>query len=133
MIALAAHSRPIASPDAGELMSAVVSEFASFALDCLETAVFVLDSNSRIHFTSAAARRLLDDNRLYARNGQSFTRIVGDATALRHLVHQSVDRSSIGPAQMTVPRFGDVENALRPAVVAINRSSERHPALPIVM
>jgi len=133
MIALAAHSRPIASPDMGELMTAVTSEFASFALDCLETAVFVLDSDSRIHFTSAAARRLLEDGRLYMRSGQLFSPIVGETTALRHLVNQSVDVSSHAPAQMTFHRLGDVENPLCLAVVAINRSGERQPELPFVM
>jgi DNA-binding CsgD family transcriptional regulator len=133
MIALAAHSRPVASPDIGELMTAVTGEFASFALDCLETAVFVLDSDSRIHFTSAAARRLLEDGRLYVRNGQLFSPIVGETTALRHLINHCVDVSPVGPARMTFHRLGDVENALCLAVVATRRSGERQTDQPYVM
>ena len=60
-------------------------QFASFALDCLETAVFVLDGDSRVRFASAAARRLLDDGRLHMRNGQLGSPIIGESTALRRL------------------------------------------------
>src|SRR5262245_60948204 len=101
MIALAVHSRPIASPDPGELMTAVVSQFARFALDCVQTAVFVLDSDSRVHFTNAAARHLLEDGRLSVRNSQLGSSIVGETMALRRLVNQSLELSSVGPVQMT--------------------------------
>jgi DNA-binding CsgD family transcriptional regulator len=133
MIALAAHSRPIVSPDAGELMTAVASQFASFALDCLETAVFVLDGDSRVHFTSAAAKRLLDDDRLSIRNGQLGSPIIGETAALRQLVNQCVQVSSIGPAQMTFHRLGDVEEALCLAVVAIRRPGQLQDNQPFVM
>jgi DNA-binding CsgD family transcriptional regulator len=133
MIALAAHSRPTAAPDAGELMTAIVGQFASFALDCLETAVFVLDSDSRIHFASAAARRLLDEDRLSVRNGQLWSSIPGETTALRRLVDQCVDAASAGPAKMTFHRLGDVENALYLAAVPARRSGEREQGQPFVM
>jgi DNA-binding CsgD family transcriptional regulator len=133
MIALAAHSRSVASPDAGELMASVADQFASFALDCVETAVFVLDSDSRIHFANAAARRLLEDGRLSIRNGQLCSLIVGETTALRRLVNQCLEVSSIGPAQMTFHRLGDVEEPLCLAVVAARRPGEAQLDQPFVM
>ena len=133
MIALAAHSRPVASPDARELMVSVADQFASFALDCVETAVFVLDSESRIHFANAAARRLLEDGRLSIRNGQLCSLIVGETAALRRLVNQCLEVTSIGPAQMTFHRLGDVEEALCLAVVAARRPGEAQLDQPFVM
>ena len=133
MIALAARSRPVASPDARELMVSVADQFASFALDCVETAVFVLDSDSRIHFANAAARRLLEDGRLSIRNGQLCSLIVGETAALRRLVNQCLEVTSIGPAQMTFHRLGDVEEALCLAVVAARRPGEAQLDQPFVM
>ena len=133
MIALAAHSRPFISPDVGELMTTVAGQFASFALDCLETAVFVLDGDSRVRFTSAAARRLLEDGRLHLRNGQLGSPIIGETTALRRLVEQCLDVSSAGPAQMTFHRLGDVEDPLCLAVVAARRPGEAQLDQPFVM
>ena len=133
MIALAAHSRPAAAPDAGELITAVASQFASLALDFLETAVFVLDSDARIHFANASARRLLEDGRLSIRNGQLFSPVVGETTALRRLVNQCLEVSSIAPAQMTFHRLGDVEDALCLAIVAARRPGEGQLDQPFVM
>ena len=133
MIALAAHSRPVASTDAGGLMASVADQFASFALDCVETAVFVLDSDSGIHYANAAARRLLEDGRLSIRNGQLCSPAVGGTMALRRLINQCLEASSIAPAQMTFQRLGDVEDALCLAAVAARRPGERQPVLPFVM
>src|SRR5262245_30044767 len=130
MIALAAHSRPAFRHDSDELVTAVAAQFASFALDCLETAVFVLDGDSRVHFTNAAARRLLDESRLQVRNGQLWSAIDCETTALRRLVNRCIEVPSVGPAQMTFQRLGDVENALCLAAIAAHRSGERQPGRP---
>lgn len=136
MIALAAHRHPTApptvQPDFSEL-TAVTSQFASFALDCLEAAVFVLDRDTRIQFTSAAARRLLEEGRLSIRNGQLCSAIGGETATLRRLVRQCVEVSSIGPSQMTFHRLGDVEDALCLAVVAARRPGEARLDQPFVM
>jgi DNA-binding CsgD family transcriptional regulator len=133
MIALASHSRPAASPDTGELITAVAGQFASFALDCLETAVFVLNGDLHIQFASAAARHLLEEGRLSARNGQLCSPLNGETATLRRVVRQCVERSSIGPSQMTFYRLGDVEDALCLAVVAARRPGEARQDQPFVM
>jgi DNA-binding CsgD family transcriptional regulator len=137
MIALASHCRPTAlttvQPESSELMTAVTGQFATFALDCLETAVFVLDRDARILFTSASARRLLEEGRLYVRNGQLCSPINGETATLRRVVRQCVEVSSIGPSQMAFHRLGDVEDALCLAVVAARRPGEARQDQPFVM
>lgn len=137
MIALAAHRRPTSPPifqdNAGALRSAATGDFAAFALDCLETAVFVLDREARIKFASAAARRLLEDGRLSVRNGQLGSPVDGETPVLRRLVRQCVEVASFGPAQMTFHRLGDVENTLCLAVVVARKPAERQLEQPFVM
>ena len=115
MITLAAHRHPAApptvQPQSSEL-TAVTDQFASFALDCLETAVFVLDADLRIHFASAAAKRLLDEGRLFARYGLLGSPIGGKRRRFGASSSSASRLSSIGPAPMTFHRLGDVEDAL---------------------
>ena len=132
MITLAAHRHPAAPPESTE-PTAVTGQFASFALDCLETAVFVLDRDLRIQFASAAARRLLEEGRLSDRNGQLCSPIDGETATLRRVVRQCVELSSIGPSQMTFHRLGDIEDALCLAVVAARRPGEARQDQPFVM
>ena len=136
MITLAAHRHPAAPPTVQPESSeptAVTDQFASFALDCLETAVFVLDRDLRIQFASAAAKRLLEEGRLSDRNGQLCSPIDGETAVLRRVVRQCVELSSIGPSQMTFHRLGDVEDALCLAVVAARRPGEARQDQPFVM
>ncbi len=111
----------------------MTGQFASFALDCLEAAVFVLDGDLHIQFASAAARRLLEEGRLSDRNGQLCSPINGEAATLRRVVRQCVELSSIGPSQMTFHRLGDIEDALCLAVVAARRPGEARQDQPFVM
>jgi DNA-binding CsgD family transcriptional regulator len=114
-------------------MGVATGEFAAFALDCLEAAVFVVDSDTHIKFASAAAQRLLKENRLRLRNGKLCSPFDGETTALRRLVQQCVDATASGPTQMTFHRLGDDENVLCLAVVAARRSLERQPERPFVL
>jgi DNA-binding CsgD family transcriptional regulator len=116
MIALAAHrhpaSPPAIEPNSNALMTAVASQFAALALDYIETAVFVLDADSRIHFASATAKRMLETGRLCERNGLLISANSSETTALRRVVRQCVEAASSSPVPMTFCRLGDAEDAL---------------------
>ena len=105
MIALAAHRQPTflppIEPHSSELMTSGTGQLAALALDYIETAVFVLDANSRIHFASATAKRMLETGRLSARNGLLVSAIGSETKALRLVVKQCVEAASSGPVPMT--------------------------------
>src|SRR5689334_17335365 len=92
MIALAAHRRPTSpcpvQPEASELAGAMTVQLASLALDCLETAVFIVDADARITFSSRAAKRLVDDGRLCVRNDRLGSPLEGETLMLRRLIKQ---------------------------------------------
>lgn len=116
MIALAAHRHPTSPPPieprSSALMTAATAQFAAVALDYIETAVFVLDADSRIHFASATAKRMLEAGRLSERNGLLFSAIGSETTALRRVVKQCVEAASSSSEPMTFYRLGEVEDAL---------------------
>ena len=137
MIALSALRQPT-SPSVAYARAAVPAadlsgELAAFALDCLEAAVFVLDRDMRIQFTSASARRLLDDGRLLVRHGQLVSPHDREAPMLRRLVKQCAEAGSSATAQMTFHRLGDEDNALCLAVVAARPMGGCTLELPFVM
>ena len=123
MIALAAHRRPTSpaniEPDTTALVTALGGQFAALALDYLETGVLVLDGNLRIHFASAAARRLLETGRLCARNGLLSSPEDSEATRLRRIVKQCTEAASAGPVQMTFHRLGEVDDVLCLGLVVV--------------
>lgn len=125
MIALAAHRHPtslsIARAGTTMPMDGITSDLAAFALDCLEAAVFVLDRDMHIQFASAAARRLMEEGRLVARNGQLGSPHDRETPALRRLIRQCIEVTPIAAGQMTFQRLGDDDNALCLAVVATRR------------
>ena len=131
MIALAAHRRPVwplAFPlDPGGLVTAVADQFAALALDYFETGVFVLDADSRIHFASAAARRLLETGRLCSHNGLLVSSVGWETTTLRRIVKQHIAASSSSPAQMMFHRLGDVEDVLCLGLVSARGPSGGKP------
>jgi DNA-binding CsgD family transcriptional regulator len=131
MIALAAHRRSNAlctvQSDVSELASAMTVQLASLALDCLETAVFVLETDARIMFSSRAAKRLIDDGRLCIRDSRLGSPIDGETLMLRRLVKQCAQGTSNGSAQTTFHRLGDVDDTLCLAAVTARGSEERQP------
>jgi DNA-binding CsgD family transcriptional regulator len=136
MIVLAAHRRstlPTIDPRSSEFLTAVAGQFAALALDYLETAVFVLDGDSRIQFANAAAKRLFDTGRLSARNGLLSSPDSAEITALRRLVKQCVEGAVSSPAQMCFHRLGDADSALCLALVAVRQPAGAKPGRPIVM
>jgi DNA-binding CsgD family transcriptional regulator len=137
MIALAAHRRStspaIAAPGAGDFMTAVAGQFATLALDYLETCVFVLDGDSRIHFSNAAAKRLFDTGRLSMRSGLLSSPDDAEITVLRRLVKKCVEASVSGRAAMTFHRLSDGEDALCLALVAVRQPAVGPADKPLVM
>ena len=133
MIALAAHRHPASPPifasDPGALMTTVADRFATLALDYIETGVFVLDADSRIHFASAAAKRLLQTGRLCTQSGLLSSPVGVETTVLRRAVRQCVEAAASGPARMTFHRLGDVEDALCLGVVAARGPGGGRPFL----
>jgi DNA-binding CsgD family transcriptional regulator len=130
MIALAAHRQPTflppIEPYSSELMTSGTGQLAALALDYIETAVFVLDADSRIHFASATAKRMLEAGRLSARNGLLVSAIGSETKALRLVVKQCVEAASSGSVPMTFCRLGDAEDALcLGLVVASEREGDR--------
>ena len=123
MIALAAHRHPISpsniDPGTSALVTALGGQFAALALDYLETGVLVLDANLRIHFASAAARRLLETGRLCARNGLLSSPVDAEAIRLRRIVKQYAEAASAGSIQMTFHRLGEVDDVLCLGFVAV--------------
>jgi len=111
MIALAAHRRqafpPHEEPYAGAVMSAVAGHSAALALDYLEQGVFILDADSQIQFASAAARRLIETNRLCIRNGFLCSPIASETMTLRRLVKERIAAASAGRAAMIFHRLDD--------------------------
>ncbi len=130
MIALAVHRRrispPTIEPNSSGLMTALTSQFAALALDYLETGVFVLDADTRIHFASAAAKRLLETGRLCTRNGLLASPRDGETSTLRRVVKQCVEAPSSSSMQMTFHRLGDVEDVLCLGLVAAHAPSSLH-------
>jgi DNA-binding CsgD family transcriptional regulator len=136
MIALTAHRRSTSLTSelrSGEFLTAVTGQFAALALDYLETCVFVLDADSRIHFANAAAKRLFENGRLSTRNGLLSSPDGAEITALRRIVKQCVEASASGPAAMTFHRLGDGEDALCLALVAVRQAAGRSADKPLVM
>ena len=131
MIALATHSQPTFPPaieqNPAALLTDVTSQFAALALDYIETAVFVLDADSRIHFASATAKRMLETSCLCARNGLLASPVGTETKALRHLVKQCAEAASSGSVPMTFFRLGDLEDAVCLGLV-VAREPERHNA-----
>ena len=136
MIALAANRRPILpsnfAPDTSALVTVLGGQFAALALDYLETGVLVLDGNLRIHFASAAARRLLETGRLCARNGLLSSPVDAEAARLRRIVKQYTEAASAGSIQMTFHRLGEVDDVLCLGFVAA-RASGSAPDKPFVI
>jgi DNA-binding CsgD family transcriptional regulator len=123
MIALTAYRRPVSpsssEPNTSALVTALGGQFAALALDYLETGVLVLDCSLRIHFASAAAKRLLETGRLCARNGLLSSPEDSEATRLRRIVKQCTEAASAGPVQMTFHRLAEVDDVLCLALVAV--------------
>lgn len=114
------HDEP---PESGAIAAAIAGQSAALALDYLEHAVFVLDADSCIHFASAAAHRLIDADRLYARNGQLSSPAASETAALRRLVRESIEATSFGPAPMVFHRLDATDNALCLGVTAARHSA----------
>jgi DNA-binding CsgD family transcriptional regulator len=135
MIALATYRRPISppnfDPDTSVLVTALGGQFAALALDYLETGVLVVDGNLRIHFASAAARRLLETGRLCARNGLLSSPVDSEASALRRIVKECTEASA-SSIQMTFHRLGEVEDVLCLGLIAV-RVSGSAPDRPFVI
>ena len=131
MIALAAHRHPISpsniDPGTSTLITALGGQFAALALDYLETGVLVLDANLRIHFASAAARRLLETGRLCARNGLLSSPVDAEAIRLRRIVKQYAETASAGSIQMTFHRLGEVDDVLCLGFVAVRVGGSDRP------
>lgn len=127
MIALAAHRRQTTAlqiaPVPGEIVTSLASQFATLALDYLETGVFILDADSRIHFASAAAKHLLETGRLSVRNERLCSPVAAENTTLRRNVKQCIEATS-APTSMIFQRLGDVDDVLCLGLVAASQPCE---------
>jgi DNA-binding CsgD family transcriptional regulator len=114
MIAMAAHRRQTMplhqEPEAA--IVALAGQPATLALDYLGHAVFILDANSRIQFASAAARQLIETDRLCVQNGSLCSRFASETTTLRRLVRERVEAAAFGRTPMTFQRLDAADDAL---------------------
>lgn len=112
----AVHHRP-AAPSHIEAetraagLAALGDQFAALALDHLGTGVLVTDGTLRLHFASAAARRLLESGRLCVRSGCLSSPVGAEATGLRRIIKQCVASASSG-SRMTFHRLGEADDLL---------------------
>jgi DNA-binding CsgD family transcriptional regulator len=108
-------------------MAAFAGQFAALALDYIETAVFVLDADSHIHFASATAKRMLETGRLCARNGVLSAPVCAETLALRRVVKQCAEAAASSSVPMTFCRLGDVDDALCLGVVVAREPEGCNP------
>jgi DNA-binding CsgD family transcriptional regulator len=114
MIALAAHRRHT-MPFHQEPEAAVVAlagQPATLALDYLGHAVFILDADSRIRFASAAARRLIETDRLCVQNGSLCSPFGSETMTLRRLVRERIEAAAFGQPPMIFQRLDAADDAL---------------------
>ncbi len=114
MIALAAHRRQTMplhrEPEAA--IVALAGQPATLALDYLGHAVFILDANSRIQFASAAAKRLIETDRLCVQNGSLCSPFASETITLRRLVRERIEAAAFGRTPMTFQRLDAADDAL---------------------
>lgn len=131
MIALATHRRSTSPPtfasNSTDLLATVTGQFAALALDYIETGVFVVDSDARVQFVSAAAKRLVDAGRLCVRNGSLTSSVGSETTALRRAIKQSVEGAVTGASPMSFQRLGDAEDVLCLGIVAVRGAGGSTP------
>lgn len=117
MMVPATHRRhavqlPIETDTRAAGLAAQGDQFAALALDHLGTGVIVTDGALRVHFASAAARRLLDTSRLCVRNGCLSSPVGAEATGLRRIIRQCVAAAASGSTKMTFHRLGEAGDPL---------------------